>query len=136
VSPLWSRIVFLNEHIGRWRPAGSRSCIKDGEAANQHPPTAAMTQATQGQATSSEDVRRQNAGQPTAAQQGTTGTAAQHPPTAVMSEATQGQAAPATVLTLALQALQYFPAAARAAVKSIEIRSKKPSERTPARDRM
>ena len=107
MSPLWSRIVFLNEHIGRWRPAGSRSCIKDGEAANHHPPTAAMSQATQGHATSSEDVRRQNAGQPTAAQQGTTGTAAQHPPTAVMSEATQGQAAPATVLTLALQALPH-----------------------------
>jgi hypothetical protein len=63
---------------------------------NQHPPTAAMSQATQGQATSSEDVRRQTAGQPTAAQQGTTGTAAQHPPTAVMSEATQGQTAPAS----------------------------------------
>jgi hypothetical protein len=64
---------------------------------NQHPPTAAMSQATQGQATSSEDVRRQTAGQPTAAQQGTSGTGAQHPPTAVMSEATQGQTAPATL---------------------------------------
>jgi hypothetical protein len=61
---------------------------------SQHPPTAAMSQATQGQATSPEDVRRQSAGQPpAAAQQGTT---AQHPPTAAMSEATQGQTAPAT----------------------------------------
>ena len=117
-------------------PGASGQAPSAANPSNQHPPTAAMSQATQGQATSSEDVRRQTAGQPTAAQQGTTGTAAQHPPTAVMSEATQGQAAPATVLTLALQALQYFPAAARAAVKSIEIRSKKPSERTPARDRM
>jgi hypothetical protein len=60
---------------------------------SQHPPTAAMSQATQGQATSPEDVRRQSAGQPPAAQQGTT---AQHPPSAAMSEATQGQTAPAT----------------------------------------
>ena len=55
-----------------------------------------MSQATHGQATSPEDGRRQTAGQPTAAQQGTTGTAAQQPPTAVMSEATQGQTVPAT----------------------------------------
>ena len=60
---------------------------------SQHPPTAAMSQATQGQATSPEDVRRQTAGQPPAAQQGT---AAQHPPTAAMSGAVQGQTAPAT----------------------------------------
>ena len=43
---------------------------------DQHPPTAAMSQETQGKATSPEDVRRQTAGQPTAAQQGTTGAAA------------------------------------------------------------
>ena len=55
-----------------------------------------MSQATHGQATSPEDGRRKPAGQPTAAQQGTTGTAAQQPPTAVMSEATQGQTVPAT----------------------------------------
>ena len=41
----------------------------------QHPPTAVMGQETQGKATSPEDVRRQTQGQPTAAQQGTTGTA-------------------------------------------------------------
>jgi len=41
----------------------------------QHPPTAILGQETQGKATSPEDVRRQTAGQPTAAQQGTTGTA-------------------------------------------------------------
>jgi hypothetical protein len=35
----------------------------------QHPPTAVMSQETQGKATSPEDVRRQNQGQPTAAQQ-------------------------------------------------------------------
>jgi hypothetical protein len=64
-----------------------------GVPANQHPPTATMSQATQGQATSPEDVRRQTMGQPPAAQQGTP---AQHPPTAAMGEATQGQTAPAT----------------------------------------
>ena len=42
----------------------------------QHPPTAVMSQETQGKATSPEDVRRQTAGQSTAAQQGTTGAAA------------------------------------------------------------
>jgi hypothetical protein len=77
-------------------PGASGQTPSAANPSNQHPPTAAMSQATQGQATSSEDVRRQTAGQPTAAQQGTTGTAAQHPPTAVMSEATQGQTAPAT----------------------------------------
>jgi len=63
---------------------------------DQHPPTAAMSQATQGQATSAEDVRSQTAGQPTAAQQGSTGAAVQHPPTAAMSQATRGQTAPVT----------------------------------------
>jgi hypothetical protein len=62
----------------------------------QHPPTAAMSQATQGQATSAEDVRSQTAGQPPAAQQGTAGAVVQHPPTAAMSQATQGQTAPVT----------------------------------------
>jgi hypothetical protein len=46
-------------------PAGSSA---------QHPPTAVMRQETQGKATSPEDVRRQNQGQPTVAQQ-TPGTA-------------------------------------------------------------
>jgi hypothetical protein len=40
----------------------------------QHPPTAIMSQQTQGKATSPEDVRRQNQGQPTAAEQGAAGT--------------------------------------------------------------
>lgn len=77
-------------------PGASGRTPSAANPSSQHPPTAAMSQATQGQATSPEDVRRQTAGQPTAAQQGTTGTAAQHPPTAVMSEATQGQTVPAT----------------------------------------
>jgi hypothetical protein len=45
-------------------------------ASQEHPPTAAMSQETQGKATSPEDVRRQTAGQPTAAQQGITGAVA------------------------------------------------------------
>jgi hypothetical protein len=36
----------------------------------QHPPTSIMKQQTEGKAASPEDVRRQTAGQPTAAQQG------------------------------------------------------------------
>ena len=40
---------------------------------SQHPPTSIMGQQTEGRATSPEDVRRQTEGQPTAAQQGTSG---------------------------------------------------------------
>jgi hypothetical protein len=67
-----------------------------------------MSQAAQGTATSPEDVRRQTAGQPTAAQQadaGGTAGSSQHPPTAAMSQATQGQAAP-------MQPGQHAPTAA------------------------
>jgi hypothetical protein len=79
-------------------PGAAGSTPSGAALASHHPPTAAMSQATQGQATSPEDVRRQTAGQPTAAQQGAAqqGAAAHHPPTAAMSEATQGQTAPAT----------------------------------------
>jgi hypothetical protein len=65
-------------------------------SAGQHPPTTAMSQATQGSATSPQDVRQQTAGQPTAAQQGgaSTGSASAHPPTAATTQATQGQTAP------------------------------------------
>jgi hypothetical protein len=61
-----------------------------------HPPTAAMSEAAKGTATSAEDVRRQTAGQPTAGQQGTGSPPAQHPPTAAMSQATRSQTAPVT----------------------------------------
>jgi hypothetical protein len=61
-----------------------------------HPPTAAMSEAAKGAATSAEDVRRQTAGQPTAGQQGTGSPPPQHPPTAAMSQATQGQTPPVT----------------------------------------
>jgi hypothetical protein len=44
-------------------------------SSRQHPPTAVMTQETQGKATSAEDVRRQTQGQPTTAEQGAAGTA-------------------------------------------------------------
>ena len=85
---------FAAKDAGAGPTAGASGRTQSGVGPrNQHPPTAAMSQATQGQATSPEDVRRQTAGQPPAAQQGT---AAQHPPTAAMSEATQGQTAPAT----------------------------------------
>jgi len=76
-------------------PGASGRTQSPGGPLNQHPPAAAMSQATQGQATSPGDVRSQTAGQPTAAQQATPGAAAQHPPTAAMSQATQSQTAPA-----------------------------------------
>jgi hypothetical protein len=72
--------------------AGGTHATADTSA---HPPTAAMSEAAKGTATSAEDVRRQTAGQPTAGQQGT-GSPAQHPPTAAMSQATRGQTAPVT----------------------------------------
>jgi hypothetical protein len=61
-----------------------------------HPPTAAMSEAAKGTATSAEDVRRQTAGQPTAVQQGSGETPTQHPPTEAMSQATRSQTAPVT----------------------------------------
>src|SRR3954464_46148 len=53
---------------GPTRGATGRTQEPTGASA-QHPPPAAMSQETQGKATSPEDVRRQNQGQPTAAQQ-------------------------------------------------------------------
>jgi hypothetical protein len=73
--------------------ASSAQAPTTGQA-GQHPPTATMSQMTQGQATSPEDVRRQTAGQPTAAGQGAASGGSQHPPTSTMSQATQSQAAP------------------------------------------
>ena len=46
---------------------------------SQHPPTSIMKQQTEGKATSPEDVRRQTAGQPTAAQQGASATKSETP---------------------------------------------------------
>ena len=45
----------------------------------QHPPTSIMKQQTEGKATSPEDVRRQTAGQPTAARQGGSATKSDAP---------------------------------------------------------
>jgi hypothetical protein len=56
--------------------AGSQAQAPSGSPRQEHPPTAVMGQETQGKAASAEDVRRQNQGQPTAAQQGTVGTSA------------------------------------------------------------
>jgi len=47
----------------------SQSTTSPTDERAQHPPTAAMSETTKGQATSAEDVRRQTAGQPTAAEQ-------------------------------------------------------------------
>jgi hypothetical protein len=56
-------------------PGASSGAQSPVTPSGQHPPTAILGQETQGKATSPEDVRRQTGGQPTAAQQGTTGTA-------------------------------------------------------------
>jgi hypothetical protein len=77
-------------------PGASGATPSPAPASDQHPPTAAMSQAAQGTATSPEDARRQTAGQPTAGEQRAGGQAVQHPPTATMSQATQSQTAPAT----------------------------------------
>jgi hypothetical protein len=53
----------------------SQSMARPSGEGAQHPPTAAMSEATKGQATSAADVRRQIAGQPTAA--GAAGSTAQ-----------------------------------------------------------
>jgi hypothetical protein len=55
---------------------GMQSAATSG---SQHPPTSIMKQQTEGKATSPEDVRRQTAGQPTAAQQGGTATKSETP---------------------------------------------------------
>ena len=55
---------------------GMQSAATSG---SQHPPTSIMKQQTEGKATSPEDVRRQTAGQPTAAQQGGAATKSETP---------------------------------------------------------
>jgi hypothetical protein len=52
-------------------PTGSVGGMQSAATSGtQHPPTSVMKQQTEGKATSPEDVRRQTAGQPTAAEQG------------------------------------------------------------------
>jgi hypothetical protein len=50
-------------------PGGGQPSQPGDTSKEQHPPTAAMGQATQGGAASPQDVQRQTAGEPTAAQQ-------------------------------------------------------------------
>ena len=86
--------VLASKDAGSGPTSGAGSASTVTSPVGQHPPTAAMSQQTQGVATSPEDVRRQTAGQAPAAQQGSTGASTEQPPTAVMGQATQGQAAP------------------------------------------
>lgn len=86
--------IFASKDAGTGPTSGAGSARTTTGQAGQHPPTTAMSEQTQGIATSPEDVRRQTAGQPPAAQQQTTGTAREHPPTAAMDQAMQSQAAP------------------------------------------
>ena len=86
--------VLASKDAGSGPTSGAGSASTTASPAGQHPPTTAMSQQTQGIATSPEDVRRQTAGQPPAAQQGAADSRTEHPPTAAMSQATQGQASP------------------------------------------
>lgn len=86
--------VFASKDAGTGPTSGAGMARTTTSQAGQHPPTTAMSEQTQGIATSPEDVRRQTAGQPPAAQQQTTGSATEHPPTAAMDQAVQSQAAP------------------------------------------
>jgi len=86
--------VLASKDAGTGPTSGAGSARTATGQAGQHPPTVAMSEQTQGIATSPEDVRRQTAGQAPAAQQQTTGVATEHPPTAAMDQATQSQAAP------------------------------------------
>jgi hypothetical protein len=89
--------TMASKDAGSGPTSGATGTHTSASQAGQHPPTTSMSQATQGGAASPEDVRRQTAGQPTAAQQGSiTGSGAAHPPTAAMNQATQGSAAPST----------------------------------------
>ncbi|WP_424629833.1 hypothetical protein [Bradyrhizobium sp. SYSU BS000235] len=86
--------LFASKDAGTGPTSGAGSARTATGEAGQHPPTTAMSEQTKGIATSPEDVRRQTAGLPPAAQQQTTGTATEHPPTAAMDQATRSQAAP------------------------------------------
>lgn len=86
--------TFASKDAGTGPTTGMASARTTTSQAGQHPPTATMSEQTQGIATSPEDVRRQTAGQLPAGQQQTTGSATEHPPTAAMDQAMQGQAAP------------------------------------------
>src|SRR5829696_9393511 len=88
--------VLASKDAGSGPTPGASGGTHSTAETSAHPPTAAMSEAAKGTATSAEDVRRQTAGQPTAGQQGSGGPAAQHPPTAAMSQATQSQTAPVT----------------------------------------
>jgi hypothetical protein len=85
--------TMASKDAGQGPTSGAGTSTLAGTSAGQHPPTEAMSKQTQGVATSSQDVRLQNAGQPTAAQKGAKETPPQ-PPTAAMNQQTQGQAAP------------------------------------------
>jgi hypothetical protein len=89
--------TLASKDAGQGPTPGATGTASTSAPAGQHPPTATMSQQTQGVATSPQDVRQQNAGQPPAAQQGTTGTApatGEHPPTAVLDKEVKAQTPP------------------------------------------
>jgi hypothetical protein len=68
---------------------GSKSGADTAKPREEHPPTAAMNEATKGSAASPQDVQRQTAGQPTAAQQaqGSTGSPNQQSASELLEQA-------------------------------------------------
>ena len=83
--------TLASKDAGQGPTPGAGASTTGSIPAGQHPPTAAMSQQTQGVAISSSDVRLQNSGQPTAAEHGKQSA---QPPTETMNRLTQGQAAP------------------------------------------
>jgi hypothetical protein len=85
--------ILASKDAGSGPTAGGQSTMsQSANPAGQHPPTAAMSEAVKGQASSPEDVRRQTAGQSPASDQ--SGARSVHPPTAAMNEAQATQTAP------------------------------------------
>jgi hypothetical protein len=83
--------TLASKDAGQGPTPGAQASATGSIPKGEHPPTAVMSQETQGVATSSRDVALQNSGQPTAAQHGKQ---AEHPPTAAMDRLTKNQAAP------------------------------------------
>lgn len=83
--------TLASKDAGQGPTPGAGASTTGSIPGGEHPPTAAMSQQTQGVATSSRDVALQNSGQPTAAQHGKV---AAQPPTEATNQLTQGQSAP------------------------------------------
>jgi hypothetical protein len=84
--------TFIAKDAGSGPTPGAAATAPSATPSGQHPPSAIMGQQTEGKAASPEDVRRQTAGQPPAAQQGTTGAAADTSTAAASEKLNQARA--------------------------------------------